>query len=189
MRRLLSTESRVEPKRTELFKVCLEDHESRIDRCCCSPSACLWLQHLCVPRNGSTKRSFRLWLFSSETDGAQMANTAVRAGSSVCSTTVLVKKGCGVRPLHFCKIESSAGIASAALHWFYFCLTDHKQFVYIDSFSSSTVNHKRVLQGSIPGLVVAFHLYTRLGWFRSSAFPSEFKGSWFMSFSLHRGSY
>lgn len=72
----------------------------------------------------------------------QMANIAVLACPSVCRKTVLMKKGRGVRPMHFCKIESSAGIASAALHWFYFCLTDHKQFVYIDSFSSSTVNHK-----------------------------------------------
>lgn len=55
---------------------------------------------------------------------------------------LLMGKGCRVRPLHFAKIESSAGIASVALHWFYFCLTDHKQFVYIDSFSSFTVSHQ-----------------------------------------------
>lgn len=98
----------------------------------------------------------------------------------------LWKRAAGSEPCTFCKIESSAGITSAALHWFYFRLTDHKQFVYTDSFSSSTVNHNQVLQGSVPGLVVAFHLYTRLGWFRSSVFPSEFKGRWFMSFPLHK---
>lgn len=82
--------------------------------------------------------------FSPETDGTQMANTAVLACSSVCRETVPVKKGCGVTPVHSGKIESSAGIASAALHWFYFCLTDHKQFVYIDSISSSTANQSEL---------------------------------------------
>lgn len=65
--------------------------------------------------------------------------------------------------MRFAEIESSAGAASAAPHWFYFCLTDRKQFVYIDSFSSSTVNHQRVLLGSVPTPVVAFRLYSRLG--------------------------
>lgn len=189
MKRLLLTKLRLELKRKELSEVYLDDDESRVERCYCRPRSRLGLQHLCVHWKGSTKRFFGLWLCSPGTEGAQMANSTVLACSSVCRETALKKKGCGVRPVRFCKIESSAGIASAALHWFYFCLTDHKQFVYIDSFSSSSVNHKRVLKGSIPGPVVAFHLYTRLGWFRSSVFPSELKGSWFMSFSLHKGSY
>lgn len=61
--------------------------------------------------------------------------------SLLVPVVVLMEKGCRVRPVHFANIESSAGIPSTALHSFYFCLTDRKQFVYIDRFSSSTVNH------------------------------------------------
>lgn len=144
-KRLLLTELSWELRRQGLLEVCVHGRESSGERCRCRPRARLGLQDLCPRWTGSTRRLLGLRPCSPRTEGAQMANSAALACRSVCGETALKRKGCGVRPTRSCKIESSAGIASAALHWFCFCLTDHKQFVYTDSFSSSTVNHKRVL--------------------------------------------